>query len=204
MPVGTAATVKAMTPAGGRRDRRADPSRQHLSPDAETGGRTHRRARRAAPLYELAARDPDRFRRVPGHVAVETAQDRRGRRRLSLASRRQPAPVSTPERSIEIQHLLGADITMAFDECTPFPAEHEAVAASMELTLRWAERSRRAFVDRPGHGIIGIVQGGVHPELRRRLGGRDHRDRVRRVCGRRARDRRGTGNDFRRARRDGA
>ena len=56
----------------------------------------------------------------------------------------------TPERSIEIQHLLGADITMAFDECTPFPAEREAVEASMELSMRWAERSRRAFVERPG------------------------------------------------------
>jgi queuine tRNA-ribosyltransferase len=74
----------------------------------------------------------------------------------------------SPERSIEIQHLLGADITMAFDECTPFPSPREAVEASMELSMRWAERSRRAFVERAGHGIFGIVQGGVHPDLRRR------------------------------------
>ncbi|MBV8775621.1 MAG: tRNA guanosine(34) transglycosylase Tgt [Alphaproteobacteria bacterium] len=74
----------------------------------------------------------------------------------------------TPERSIEVQHLLGADITMAFDECTPFPAERAAVEASMELSMRWAERSRRAFVERAGHGIFGIVQGGVHPDLRER------------------------------------
>src|ERR1051326_200098 len=73
----------------------------------------------------------------------------------------------TPERSIEIQRLLGADITMALAECTPFPAERAAVEASMELSLRWAERSRRAFVERQGHGIFGIVQGGVHEELRR-------------------------------------
>src|ERR1051326_4874518 len=73
----------------------------------------------------------------------------------------------TPERSIEIQRLLGADITMALDECPPFPAERAAVEASMELSLRWAERSRRAFVERQGHGIFGIVQGGVHEELRR-------------------------------------
>jgi len=58
------------------------------------------------------------------------------------------AHLLSPERSIEIQRRLGADITMAFDECTPFPAECEAVAASMELSMRWAERSRRAFVSR--------------------------------------------------------
>jgi queuine tRNA-ribosyltransferase len=77
-----------------------------------------------------------------------------------------------PERSIAIQHLLGADITMALDECTPYPAPHEAVESSMELSMRWAERSRRAFVERPGHGIFGIVQGGVHPELRLRSAGK--------------------------------
>jgi queuine tRNA-ribosyltransferase len=74
----------------------------------------------------------------------------------------------TPERSIEIQHLLGSDLTMAFDECTKFPAEREQVAASMELSMRWAARSRAAFVPRPGHGNFGIVQGGVHPDLRAR------------------------------------
>src|SRR4029077_13356664 len=74
----------------------------------------------------------------------------------------------TPERSIDIQRLLGADITMAFDECAPFPAERQAVETSMELSMRWAERSRRAFVERDGHGIFGIVQGGVHPDLRER------------------------------------
>jgi queuine tRNA-ribosyltransferase len=56
---------------------------------------------------------------------------------------------------------------MALDECTPYPASHEAVESSMELSMRWAERSRATFVERPGHGIFGIVQGGVHPDLRR-------------------------------------
>jgi queuine tRNA-ribosyltransferase len=74
----------------------------------------------------------------------------------------------TPERSIEIQHLLGADITMAFDECTPFPAARDEVETSMELSMRWAERSRTGFVPRPGHGIFGIIQGGVHADLRQR------------------------------------
>ena len=57
---------------------------------------------------------------------------------------------------------------MALDECTPYPASRETVQQSMELSLRWAERSRTAFVERPGHGIFGIVQGGVEPDLRRR------------------------------------
>src|SRR5213083_644492 len=78
----------------------------------------------------------------------------------------------TPERSIEIQRLLGADISMALDECTPYPATREAVETSMELSMRWAERSRRAFVERPGHGIFGIAQGGVHAELRQRSAAR--------------------------------
>ena len=61
---------------------------------------------------------------------------------------------------------------MAFDECTPFPSPREAVEASMELSMRWAERSRRAFVERFGHGIFGIVQGGVHPRSARRSAAR--------------------------------
>ena len=72
----------------------------------------------------------------------------------------------TPERSMEIQRMLGSDITMAFDECTPFPATHEEAQASMELSMRWAERSRAAFTQRPGHGLFGIVQGGVYEDLR--------------------------------------
>jgi queuine tRNA-ribosyltransferase len=74
----------------------------------------------------------------------------------------------TPERAIEIQHLLGADITMAFDECTPFPAEAAAAQSSMELSMRWAERSKAAYRARPGHALFGIVQGSIYPELRRR------------------------------------
>ena len=72
----------------------------------------------------------------------------------------------TPERSIEIQRLLGADVTMSFDECTPFPATHEVAAASMRLSMRWAARGRAAFVERPGHGLFGIVQGSTYEDLR--------------------------------------
>ena len=72
----------------------------------------------------------------------------------------------TPARSIEIQHLLGSTITMVLDECTPFPATLDEARASMELSALWARLSREAFVARPGHGLFGIVQGGVYPELR--------------------------------------
>jgi len=72
----------------------------------------------------------------------------------------------TPERSIQIQHLLDADITMAFDECTDWPATHADAAKSMRLSMCWARRSREAFVDRPGYAIFGIVQGSTYPDLR--------------------------------------
>jgi queuine tRNA-ribosyltransferase len=74
--------------------------------------------------------------------------------------------VLTPERAVEIQHALDADISMVFDECTPFPATEEAAASSMRRSMRWAERSRAAFRVRPGYALFGIVQGGVYPDLR--------------------------------------
>jgi hypothetical protein len=72
----------------------------------------------------------------------------------------------TPERAVEIQHLLDADVTMVLDECTPFPVAEAEAAASMRLSLRWAERCKSAFVERPGYGLFGIVQGSVVPALR--------------------------------------
>ncbi len=72
----------------------------------------------------------------------------------------------TPARSIEIQHLLDATITMALDECTSFPATHDAARASLDLTTRWARHSREAFVARSGYGLFGIVQGSTYPDLR--------------------------------------
>ena len=72
----------------------------------------------------------------------------------------------TPERSIAIQNQLDATITMAFDECTPFPAEPQVAADSMRMSMRWAARSKNAFVPRPGYGLFGIVQGGIYADLR--------------------------------------
>lgn len=72
----------------------------------------------------------------------------------------------TPERSIQIQHLLGSTITMAFDECIPHPSSYDATHKSMELSMRWAQRSKDAYVARDGYGIFGIVQGGIYGDLR--------------------------------------
>jgi queuine tRNA-ribosyltransferase len=72
----------------------------------------------------------------------------------------------TPERSMEIQRLLGSDIVMAFDECPALPAERDRIADSMRLSMRWAARSREAFGDRPGHALFGIQQGGLEQDLR--------------------------------------
>lgn len=73
----------------------------------------------------------------------------------------------TPEYSMQIQHELNSTITMAFDECTPFPATWEEAKASMELSMRWAERSKKAFIKREGYALFGIVQGGIYPDLRK-------------------------------------
>ena len=72
----------------------------------------------------------------------------------------------SPERSIEIQRLLGSDIAMCFDECAALPAPDKAIAKSMRLSTRWAERSKTAFGERSGHALYGIQQGGLNRELR--------------------------------------
>jgi queuine tRNA-ribosyltransferase len=167
MPVGSAATVKAMTPedvaATGARILLGNTYHLMLRPGAE-------RIARLGGLH--------RFMNWPYAVLTDSG----GFQVMSLATLRKineegvtfrshldgSAHLLSPERSIEMQHLLGADITLAFDECTPFPAEREVVETSMELSMRWAERSRSAFVERPGHGVFGIVQGGVHADLRER------------------------------------
>ncbi|GAB6052800.1 tRNA guanosine(34) transglycosylase Tgt [Magnetospira thiophila] len=72
----------------------------------------------------------------------------------------------TPERSVQIQHLLDSNITMVLDECPKFGTPKDEIAKSLKLTSRWARRSREAFLDRSGYGLFGIVQGGVHADLR--------------------------------------
>src|SRR5262245_6215283 len=164
MPIGTAGTVKAMTPEGvsatGARIVLGNTYHLMLRPGAE----------RIAALGGL-----HRFMNWPHAILTDSG----GFQVMSLAARRTIAERGvmfrshldgslhelTPERSIEIQHLLGADLTMALDVCTPHPSLREAIESSTELTMRWAERSRRAFIERTGYGIFGIVQGGIHPDL---------------------------------------
>jgi queuine tRNA-ribosyltransferase len=167
MPVGTAATVKAMRPADvaatGAQMILANTYHLMLRPGAE-------RVARLGGLH--------RFMAWPGPILTDSG----GFQVMSLAKLREIDARGvtfrshldgakyelTPERSIEIQHLLDADITMVLDECTPYPASPDDARASMELSLAWAERSKRAFAAREGYGLFGIVQGSVYPELRRR------------------------------------
>ncbi len=165
MPVGTAATVKAMMPESvastGAQTILGNTYHLMLRPGAERVGR----------LGGL-----HRFMNWPEPILTDSG----GFQVMSLAKLRKMTEegvafqshidgsrhLLTPERSMQIQHLLDADITMAFDECTPFPATHEQAADSMRLSMRWARRSRDAFVERPGYGLFGIVQGGIYQDLR--------------------------------------
>jgi queuine tRNA-ribosyltransferase len=167
MPVGTAATVKALT-MDQVREAGADiilANTYHLMlrPGAE----------RIARLGGLHA-----FTRWPGPVLTDSG----GYQVYSLADLRTLSEdgvafrshvdgsphLLTPERAIEIQaDLLGADIVMQLDECTPFPCERDAAAASMELSLRWARRCKTAFGARDGQALFGIVQGSTYADLRR-------------------------------------
>jgi queuine tRNA-ribosyltransferase len=72
----------------------------------------------------------------------------------------------TPERSMEIQKLLGSDIVMCFDECPALPADRDRIVESMRMSMRWAQRSKEAFGDRPGHALFGIQQGGLEQDFR--------------------------------------
>ncbi|WP_343716512.1 tRNA guanosine(34) transglycosylase Tgt [Inquilinus sp.] len=165
MPVGTAATVKAMRPeevaATGAQIVLGNTYHLMLRPGAE-------RVARLGGLH--------RFMNWPGPILTDSG----GFQVMSLSQLRRMDKDGvtfrshldgsehrlSPARSTEIQHLLDATITMAFDECTPFPAEPEVAASSMRLSMGWAQRSRDAFVARPGYGQFGIVQGSIYPDLR--------------------------------------
>jgi queuine tRNA-ribosyltransferase len=170
MPVGTAATVKAMKPA----DVRASGA------DIILGNTYHLMLRPGA----------ERVKRLGGLHAFmgwerPILTDSGGYQVMSLAELRKvseegvrfqshldgSAHLLTPERSMEVQRLLDADIVMAFDECTPFPATREVAARSMERSMRWAGRSRDAFDAGADHAaraaLFGIQQGSMEEDLRR-------------------------------------
>ena len=165
MPVGTAATVKAMLPESVRA----------TGADILLGNTYHLMLR---PGAERIARlgGLHRFMNWQGPILTDSG----GFQVMSLASLRRISEegvrfashidgskhLLSPETSMEIQRLLGSDIVMAFDECPALPAERDAIAASMRLSMRWAARSRDAFGDAPGQALFGIQQGGLDPELR--------------------------------------
>ena len=168
MPVGTAATVKAMTPedvaASGARIVLGNTYHLMLRPGAERIA-AHGGLHRFMNWPHAILTDSGGFQVMSLAPLRKIGEDGVAFRSHLDGSRH----LLTPERAIAIQHLLGADVTMALDECTRYPAPCEAVERAAALSLRWAERSRRAFVERPGHGIFGIVQGGVNPDLRLRM-----------------------------------
>ena len=165
MPVGTTGTVKGILPeqvaATGAQILLGNTYHLMLRPGAE----------RVAALGGL-----HEFMRWPGPILTDSG----GFQVMSLTDLRKMSETGvvfrshidgsmyelTPERSIEIQRLLDANITMVLDECTPYPAEEKVAAESMRLSLRWAARCREAFVERPGYGLFGIVQGSTYPPLR--------------------------------------
>jgi queuine tRNA-ribosyltransferase len=166
MPVGTAATVKAMTvdavAATGAEVVLSNTYHLMLRPGAE-------RVERLGGLHK--------FMNWHGPILTDSG----GFQAMSLTDLRELDEKGlrfrshidgsyhdlSPERAVDIQRMLGADITMVLDECTPHPVTAEVAADSMRRSMRWADRSKAAFVERSGYALFGIVQGGVFPKLRR-------------------------------------
>ena len=165
MPVGTAATVKAMLPESVR----------STGADILLGNTYHLMLRPTAErISELGGLH--KFMNWERPILTDSG----GFQVMSLAELRKlneegvtfkshidgSRHVLSPERSMEIQKLLGSDIVMCFDECPALPAPYERISDSMQLSMRWAKRSRDAFGDRPGYALFGIQQGGLEYDLR--------------------------------------
>jgi queuine tRNA-ribosyltransferase len=171
MPVGTYGTVKSVTPEEVKAD----------GADMILGNTFHLMLR---PGEQVIRRHGGLHEFMNWHGPILT--DSGGFQVFSLAAIRKlseegvafRSPVNgdevflTPERSIQVQHELNADVTMIFDECTPYPASVEQARESMQLSLRWAARSRKHFDElknrepERGEALFGIVQGGVYDALR--------------------------------------
>ncbi len=166
LPVGTQATVKAITP----RDLKETGASMILA-------NTYHLALRPGPDVVREAGGLHRFMGWDGPILTDSggfqvfslaSLNRVGEEGVSFRSHIDGELIHlTPERSIEIQNALGADVIMAFDECVPSTADREAVDRAVERTTRWAERSASAH-RREDQALFGIVQGGVHEDLRRR------------------------------------
>ena len=165
MPVGTVATVKAMLPESVR----------STGADILLGNTYHLMLRPTAErISELGGLH--KFMNWERPILTDSG----GFQVMSLAELRKLSEegvtfkshidgsrhILSPERSMEIQKMLGSDIVMCFDECPALPAPYEKIAESMQLSMRWAQRSRDAFGDRPGYALFGIQQGGLENDLR--------------------------------------
>ncbi len=164
MPVGTYGSVKAMTPEDLR----------EVGAEIILGNTFHLMLRPGTQIIEKHG-DLHDFMHWSGPILTDSG----GFQVFSLAKLRKlteqgvefRSPLNgdkitlDPERSMSVQRALGADIVMAFDECTPYPADLDTARRSMELSMRWAARSKTAHQGNP-NALFGIVQGGVHEQLR--------------------------------------
>lgn len=174
MPVGTAATVKAMMPesvaATGAEVLLGNTYHLMLRPGAE-------RIQKLGGLHKFMNWDKPILTDSGGFQVMSLSKLRKiTEEGVEFQSHIDGKKyMLSPETSMQIQHQLGSTITMMFDECTPFPATWEEAKASMELSMRWAERSKKAYdtLKTPpqggslGYGLFGIVQGGIYPDLRK-------------------------------------
>ena len=165
MPVGTAATVKAMMPESvastGADILLGNTYHLMLRPTAE-------RIAKLGGLHKFMNWDKPILTDSGGFQVMSLA----GLRKLTERGVTFKSHIDgskheiTPERSMEIQELLGSDNVMCFDECPALPADRDRIASSMRMSMRWAKRSREAFGDRPGHMLFGIQQGGLEQDFR--------------------------------------
>ena len=166
MPVGTAGTVKAMMPenvaATGAEIILGNTYHLMLRPTAE-------RVAKLGGLHQFMNWPKPILTDSGGYQVFSLAKRRTiNEKGVTFQSHIDGAKVQlTPERSIEVQRLLGSNITMVLDECTEWPISEEGARKSMELSMRWAIRCKNAFEQRSGFGLFGIVQGSMYPELRR-------------------------------------
>ena len=165
MPVGTAATVKAMLPesvsATGADILLGNTYHLMLRPTAE-------RISKLGGLHEFMNWRKPILTDSGGFQVMSLAELRKlTEEGVTFKSHIDGSQhILSPERSMDIQKLLGSDIVMCFDECPALPSSHERISDSMRLSMRWAQRSRDAFGDRPGHALFGIQQGGLEQDLR--------------------------------------
>lgn len=167
MPVGTGATVKAMFPedvaATGADIILGNTYHLMLRPGAE-------RVARLGGLHKFMHWEKPILTDSGGYQVMSLAKLRKiSEQGVTFQSHLDGATIElTPERAIKVQCLLGSDIQMVLDECTPFPATHEEAKRSLDLSMRWAERSKAAFetMSAPGQALFGIVQGSIYPDLR--------------------------------------